>query len=703
MLYEAEDGLYLMVAYIGSAIYLRMMKFDNKIPQASGRVAQPRTSNSNAPRDKNPYQLSEQLKEKSFPKRNENHDIALGEVTTLKKFAATYPVVDVGKAGTTRNVIAKSASKKFVANAETPRWIKPTPELLKKIIDRRNELRRTGEIPCSSVSVDSSQLVLNFVLIKTDASFESDHKKLIVKRKAVIPTENLVLPPTWKGLKLPNNLKELTNGARSFQIHTYTITETLAKELGARIKPKGRSRKRKVSKESPVLMDERENDINSQSQLETQASQNSFASFVPSVLLPINNCLYNKSSWSKWPQHHCLQKAASTLPQDLVLACRFVVDSILDVPIASKHATEHLGEAISENWKSHTDRAYFLNCTIQKIIKVHREHKNLHKLFKSCLSHWRLKLQEKENRRLRKREAQTSAPLESQQKRLSQAKVSNVRENESRVDCILQPSLSMDVCRDPSNSSVIHLTQLSSTAHFSGSIQEVMEIENGNQDGDALVVDNACPALSTHTQSCLSTRKHDLTRKCSGLSAKSRSFRNLKHPAPYNCVMQSLKQIFHIMKINELLGSSRNVRGFFTFVRKAIILGGAKSSLHLGALMALIHPFDTPLAQVCGNDKCATETFTAKLVSWIFNQYVLVLLKTSFYITECNFTRFHLRFYLRECWTGATHKMKERLIQKGVLTLNSNAPSHQNAVLRLVPKQNYSLRSLLIKKKSACR
>jgi len=177
----------------------------------------------------------------------------------------------------------------------------------------------------------------------------------------------------------------------------------------------------------------------------------------------------------------------------------------------------------------------------------------------------------------------------------------------------------------------------------------------------------------------------------------------IAHPIHSSCVLMTLKQLCLACGIADLLGSRRNFRGLFKFLRKAIVLAGTRSSLHLGQLMSLLdlNPKGVSWASDTVDYKV---TLFAQVVLWVFNEFILVLLKMGFYITEGSDTRKHSVFFLKQKWRSMVDKVKDKYLRCNTLKIKKNSEGNTNlsgmlASLRFVPKKNLTLRPILSRRR----
>lgn len=741
ILYEADEGLYLIIAHSQSPIYKKISRFTMR-----------KTAKTTAPfvyKYNNPYQLTEFKKDtctkvvsvnegnQELVHTNENEDRGT-ENQVHDENAVKEPKMKRNK--------LESLRRNQETSISVNRWICPKPEVLKNLVEHRNATLISCNLPVKSTSEQLSSTALRYICIQKDDVFKPEDKLFVVKQKGILSATKPKISKGWQGLKLPDNLIEHADSKGNVSVEVFSISETLAKKLEIRIKPKGRQRKSGSQKDSTapsgsiapssmnsaggfsshsgrtVLTPVKPGNQNTHSSGNTSSSSISrkrkrstpnsgsaveipnelFTHVKPYILdytLPISACLYNKSSWSKWPQSHCLSKAAetySTVGMDSkIQAIKTVVAAVLDVPVSCQKASNHLRKAIGPNCNAH-DFSNALNSIFLKIIEAHSKFKDVHKLVKNCVAYWNKKYSDKLERKTRKfKPKPLLVDLTDDYKVLEQTEENEFIDLAESESIISSPSSSVELLSLPEKIQDLHMNKKTPSEVNLAKSSTTFCPASSDFPGNSKTRNPASREVPTKM---VKKKRLELVRKCSGNSLRKRSFKSLKHDVPQNCVMQTLKQIFHIMKLELLLGSKRNIRGFFKFVRKAVILGGIKSGLHLNELMAMINPHDMVFLYST-KDRLAVEAFTAKLVTWLFTDYVLVLLKTCFYVTECNFSRFHVRFYLRESWISASTKMKNHLLQKKALT-TTEGQMRPNAILRYIPKQNQTLRSLLLMKSS---
>lgn len=739
ILYEVTEGLYLIVAYPSGPIHSKMSKFEPRRHFPAMIKAQQQPVHCGKLREyvanQNPYKLPE-IKEdlKEIPVESESLCALPNQAgpsdpdTRLQDKSLKRPADILLPEPTTK--------RSRIDVSDCHRWIAPKADVLQKLIHCRSavQLSCNENVKEATANTEDTKSSIHFVCIQKDDVFKPKDKSFILKQKCSMRVNKPKVPKNWEGLRLPSNLNSLADSEGTVQINVYIISESKAKFLGIRIKPKGRQKKQKAYHQhraenstipksnalernkksatptktgSPnVLLETRGNIISNLPQhikvKSNPKKENSREPILPISLsikpysllytLPVAYCLYNKSFWSKWPVSHCLSKAVLLNNQcNKNGSIRLIVDDILKFETCSKDGENYLRNVFSKNWNAGNDSIPF-NAIILNIVTTHSKFKHLHKLMKSCVSHWREKYMKKQSLKLK-----SMLPICSVTNPKDNATAKNMKIQGADQSCDKSGNLLevIDITDDTDDSNV-------STNYSFGSNSKGRD-----------VTDCALPTTTTSSpkfeinvgskvKKSKNCKKFGIFPVRDDKSFKNPTFKGL-HPIPYNSVMQALKQVWHITKVDQLLGSKRNIRGFFTFVRKSIILGGIKSKLHLSQLMALIHVEDIPISQIT-KCKLAAELFTAKLVTWLFNEYLLVLLKTSFYVTERNDSRNQVNFYLRETWISATSRMKTSLLKKGALerlteSFNKGQPM-QNAILRFIPKRNLSMRTLVSTKNS---
>ncbi|CAG7824520.1 unnamed protein product [Allacma fusca] len=86
----------------------------------------------------------------------------------------------------------------------------------------------------------------------------------------------------------------------------------------------------------------------------------------------------------------------------------------------------------------------------------------------------------------------------------------------------------------------------------------------------------------------------------------------------------------------------------------------------------------------------------AKVASWIFLKYVVVMLRSSFYVTESSSSRNQLVFYLRNTWKSVTDSIHHQLLKSGQMkVVSKDSGQSENATMRFVPKTSNSLRPIV--------
>ncbi|CAL8080710.1 unnamed protein product [Orchesella dallaii] len=725
LLFEIEEGLYLIVAHFEGVMHRKIRKFQEAGLVPDNRVMLPPLQS------KNPYQLSAPLvksKPMMYPQQEQEVIVIDEDKTNPLQFqniqesdvCENFPEAEKHTSADINQEIMEPPAKRrrtekdsvVMEERRMNRWICPKPSELKKLVEHRRNFYNLK----LAENATPNEGGLNYILIQKNEEFEPEDKLAVIKQVCPVRVVAPRLPKIWKGLRLHENLKEIA-GNKKEVVHTvYTIAETLALKLRFRIKQKKRCRKRKnvvesVSESKSVgncindsgkeklhqLPMEEVNEKDEQVLNDNCDQQVEFDSYIPETALPITSSLYNKSAWTKWPISHGLSKAAAALPENGTTAVTTFIQDIVNSQTCSSRAHEHLVNLLERQLQR--DNVPLFKRLVTSVIQTHKKITDMHKLLKNCLSYWRIKYFEKQQKRERKKLTSKDIMDDSNENlKLNQEEMADKQMDISI--CQLEPEI-VDLSSTPSTnfslSDNLRLEIESPHEH------EIMEIDISSQSPQ--IISSSSNSLN-HTYTPLNcTRKTRRTR-----SVRIRKSNNepnmyingLKNEIPYNCVMQTLKQIFKIMKIDSLLGSQRNKRNFFKFVRKAVILGGMKSSLQMGQLMATLHVEDMPITEFCGSDKIAAETFASKVAAWLFNEYVLVILKRSFYITECGASRLQLQFYLKETWISACSKMKKQLILKGALDPRGGGPEagKANAILRYIPKSNLTLRPLLILNKA---
>jgi hypothetical protein len=188
------------------------------------------------------------------------------------------------------------------------------------------------------------------------------------------------------------------------------------------------------------------------------------------------------------------------------------------------------------------------------------------------------------------------------------------------------------------------------------------------------------------------------------------AYSKLKEKIPYSCILMTLKHIIHLSGVKSLFGSKKNLRNFYKFLRKSLILAGTKSALQLGQMMSQLDSSDA-CSWISSSPLNLKDSLFAKVVKWVFTNYVMIILKTSFYITEINTSRLHANFYLRESWKSISESVRHRLIKSGTLShagpLSIRPLSRRrslvgiNSKIRFLPKRNNDMRPIISLKREA--
>ena len=346
-----------------------------------------------------------------------------------------------------------------------------------------------------------------------------------------------------------------------------------------------------------------------------------------------------------------------------------------------------------EKWKSsvenleRTGRLQKLEDILKEMAQFHRRARDLNKLMKNCVYFWIWKLGLKEQvREERKQTAMTRKAERSKQRLQKQAQAAKKRIEviDLTVDTSSAASTTFSgspvVGSHPSNVSVIL------TSSSSGHKDSANSVGKLNPDAPSFSL------LSTTPNRSHSQRKR-----------QKLAFSKLKESIPHACILSALSQILFLSGAYKLLDSNANRRGFLSFVKKSVLLAGMKSTLHLGQLMAMVNPgICSWLSDI--NDEGMKRHLFANVIHWLYNEYVLMIIRTCFYATEISNCRFQMTFYLRDTWRSISDRMKHQLLRKGCLVQIRRTETEYklpaNARMRLVPKQNLRIRPILSLKPS---
>ena len=162
-----------------------------------------------------------------------------------------------------------------------------------------------------------------------------------------------------------------------------------------------------------------------------------------------------------------------------------------------------------------------------------------------------------------------------------------------------------------------------------------------------------------------------------------------------------LREVCRIVIPPALWGSARNKELFLANIRLFIELGRYES-MTLGQLMRTIKVNEYAcLASV--HSHLRRQELVAKLLSWVLSDYIMLILKSFFYITDCALGKNRVLYYHKSVWKNIRQEALSASLGKGMMTridsgiaksLLASGDSLGVSCLRFLPKAS-TVRSIL--------
>ncbi|KAH3716235.1 hypothetical protein DPMN_058954 [Dreissena polymorpha] len=162
------------------------------------------------------------------------------------------------------------------------------------------------------------------------------------------------------------------------------------------------------------------------------------------------------------------------------------------------------------------------------------------------------------------------------------------------------------------------------------------------------------------------------------------------HRQVYLFVRACIRRMFP----EELIGGRHNRKVLLKNISKVISLG-KYDKMSLGQLMSGIKTKNVQWLLSVECNRCRLDLMS-RLVHWIITQFVFVLLRTHFYITDTTFLRHRLVYYRQATWTrlhiqGMTGLLRRKIMspvsEMFVRNLVSSRAGLGISTLRFLPKQ----------------
>jgi hypothetical protein len=358
---------------------------------------------------------------------------------------------------------------------------------------------------------------------------------------------------------------------------------------------------------------------------------------------------------------------ATTVPLSQQLSVHSLLHKIVHISVVCSREKEKWANSVQH--LENVGKLNKLEDILKEMVQFHRRAKDLTKLVKNCICFWVGKISVKEQIRDERKNTNEINKAERRNQRLRR------KAAKKRIEII---DLTVDTQSTGSTRAGSQAINISSLTVNSGS--------GGHKDTSG--VGAAHPSFLSITPN----RSHSQRQR------NKLAFAKLKDSISPSCILSAVSQILFLSGGQKLLGSNANRRGFLAFVRKSVFLAGMKSAIHLGQLVAMVDPNQCSwLSEI--SDHAMKYHLLAKVLYWLFNEYILVMLKTCFYTTELSNSRFQLAFYLRDTWRSVSDRLRHQFMKRGSLTkvrrteVEFKKPA--NGRMRLVPKQNFHVRPIL--------
>jgi hypothetical protein len=547
------------------------------------------------------------------------------------------------------------------------RWIIAKPNWLKTVTEHRdNNINLSERSSGGSNSTKTNDMnELNYIGIFETSQFEiltEGRSSIVLKQNCKIKAPFKKLPKDWKGLHINDcHAKQaFTNVSANPEVilvNVFKISEKFARARGIRVDKKSRCRK-KLQPHYPVETDSKTNKPSNSHARQIPTRQ----CFDPLITLETIGVYYNKTSWTKWPVSHPLSQDNLISSSSTVTSSTRILKEILKSNVGNDSFL--LQELLP--WTEIPALAKVL----ESIVIFHSRVKDPYGFIRRILSSTIIK---KKNKLIRKTEQKAEW-----QKALIAPRSTSGPTNLEMDEIIL--------CSGTSSNPIV-LSQSSLFPPSTSNSQVQMVPSDLKSKKDAIIT--IPPKTKWEDKMVL--------------------FSKLKERLEPSCILLCLRQFFRLSGIEDLLGRGSNTRGFFKFVKKAFILGGMRTSLHLGQLMALLDPSKVLWLQEINENVEKKTTLLAQVALWSFRSYTCLVMRLCFYITEASDTRYHAAFYLKQVWNSVTEHAKKKYVASRTLQKISKMDCHVpkkdwgahgiNACLRFIPKKNSALRPILCLKK----
>jgi len=552
------------------------------------------------------------------------------------------------------NNIRTSTAPKLVgsqnAGPENSRWITPSQQIVEKILAARSKFSKKAAAP-------SNLKTYHFVQIVPDSEFQPAYIRCS-KKEYCKQTSGTPLPPRCKGLRLPPELEKSLG--IEFLLVVFTITETCAKEYGLRVKLKKRHRKKRVknllvsSNNSGLIVSSGTSEESQAKKFGATAEQLSNIQASPFLLdchydptMPLNTrkILYNRCSRNTWPPSHILNRLENI--SDLTKCARLLVKQIID--------SHKIGQLVLPDVSEHV---HLLKSMVEPFIAFNKRYRNLHGLLKSCCAFSKRKGELKASR-------EKDSTLHTAQENGTLANVAITGPETCSPDLI--------------DLTIESTTTASSEDSFHASSHELKANSNGNSQNKGSI-------SADHFKSSGSGSNPIVESPALGPTKKFviKNVQDVSH----NSLMLALKQILHMNGLEKLLGCESNRKGFFKFVRRSIFIAGTKSALKLAQLVETMDFRKVPWLDSVHNEDVKLYLFV-KVVSWIYSEYVLMLIRSSFYVTEVSNRRNQVHFFWRDAWNSASDRQRNHNLKNAVfrqLCPEELVQAQSNLNIRFIPK-----------------
>ncbi|XP_018018233.1 telomerase reverse transcriptase [Hyalella azteca] len=159
----------------------------------------------------------------------------------------------------------------------------------------------------------------------------------------------------------------------------------------------------------------------------------------------------------------------------------------------------------------------------------------------------------------------------------------------------------------------------------------------------------------------------------------------MKLPVNIRSVFKFMRMLLFKFVPDELLGSSHNRHNFFKAV-KYLVTSGCKDDFRLCTLMTKIRVTDCKWTRPLGSLQ-AKNYVVAKLLVWIIQRIVLVVIRTLFYATESDGMGHLILYYEKNLWCHLVDLTLNGLQKRGSLFLMPKSKAAQSLQVRKSPSK----------------